>query len=313
MTTPNVKHELLSMGDYVWGRLSRRLVGLTDEELFWEPAPGCWTVHPEAEGSWVWDHVTPDPEPPPLTTIAWRVAHIAGHRSTGPDGGNDSRLRPWLGLQPLPAREDYGLPTDAASAVAMVERAASELHDALSEVSEDELWKPIGPIGGFYANHTRVAAFLHGLDELVHHAAEIALMRDLFRATRARDPFVTACLAADRAEVERLVAADPSVVGRVGDAEPALAVRAAEARNMDAVRLVAELGFDLDAMTSRSALHYSAGTGDLDVVRTLIELGADPGALDGTYKLTPLGWAEYFGRREVAEFLRPLTPSRSKA
>jgi hypothetical protein len=67
-------------------RLDRRLDGLTEEEFFWEPAPGAWTLHRRADdrgvttdgsGDWVLDYVLPEPHPAPLTTIAWRVAHIA--------------------------------------------------------------------------------------------------------------------------------------------------------------------------------------------------------------------------------------------
>jgi len=32
---------LLAQVDQVYGRLRQRLGGLTDDEYFWEPAPGC--------------------------------------------------------------------------------------------------------------------------------------------------------------------------------------------------------------------------------------------------------------------------------
>ena len=41
----------------------RRVEGLTDEEFFWEPAPGCWTVRPNEQGRWSADYEEPDPEP----------------------------------------------------------------------------------------------------------------------------------------------------------------------------------------------------------------------------------------------------------
>src|SRR6266545_2258023 len=60
-------------------RLSRRLEGLTDAEHYWKPAPSCWTVRPNASvpGKWEIDYDWPPPEPAPLTTIAWRVVHLA--------------------------------------------------------------------------------------------------------------------------------------------------------------------------------------------------------------------------------------------
>jgi hypothetical protein len=41
--------------DFVWGRFSDRLIGLTDEEYFWEPVAGCWTLRPDSTGRWVLD------------------------------------------------------------------------------------------------------------------------------------------------------------------------------------------------------------------------------------------------------------------
>ena len=40
------------------------------------------------------------------------------------------------------------------------------------------------------------------------------------------------------------------------------------------------------------------------MVKLLLELGADPNAKDPTHGSTPLGWAEYNGQTEVANYLR---------
>ena len=59
--------------DFHWNtQLRPRLVGLTDDEYFWQPVGDCWTVHPD--GSIDFSH--PPPEPEPVTTIAWRLAHV---------------------------------------------------------------------------------------------------------------------------------------------------------------------------------------------------------------------------------------------
>ena len=48
--------------------LGRILGGIGDEEFFWEPVAGCWTVHPRSEvraasadgcGEWVIDYEVP--------------------------------------------------------------------------------------------------------------------------------------------------------------------------------------------------------------------------------------------------------------
>jgi peptide-methionine (S)-S-oxide reductase len=45
-------------------------------------------------------------------------------------------------------------------------------------------------------------------------------------------------------------------------------------------------------------------SGSLDAVRVLVEAGADRGARDRIHSGTPLGWAEYLERPEIAAYLR---------
>ena len=44
-----------------------------------------------------------------------------------------------------------------------------------------------------------------------------------------------------------------------------------------------------------TALHLAAQNGDLDAIRALLELGADPTVRDGLYDGTPANWAEHGG------------------
>ena len=39
-----MKDDLVGLSDFTWQRTRSRLNGLSDEEYFWEPMPGCWTV-----------------------------------------------------------------------------------------------------------------------------------------------------------------------------------------------------------------------------------------------------------------------------
>lgn len=51
---------------------------LTDEEYLWEPVPGCWSIRPAGPGGrGEFEQAWPDPEPAPVTTIAWRLSHLA--------------------------------------------------------------------------------------------------------------------------------------------------------------------------------------------------------------------------------------------
>jgi hypothetical protein len=43
---------LITAFDYVWARLTGRLTGLTDEEYFWEPVAGSWSLRPGDDGRW---------------------------------------------------------------------------------------------------------------------------------------------------------------------------------------------------------------------------------------------------------------------
>jgi hypothetical protein len=47
----DVKRELVDLSNEAWRRTRARIDGLTDEEYFWEPAPGCWTIRQRDDGT----------------------------------------------------------------------------------------------------------------------------------------------------------------------------------------------------------------------------------------------------------------------
>jgi ankyrin repeat protein len=126
------------------------------------------------------------------------------------------------------------------------------------------------------------------------------------------DAFIAAALSGDRREVERLGShRDQARADR-----PALIVWAAARRLRGAVVLLAELGFDVNALGRsdipveqpwETALHEAAGRGDADLVRTLLDLGANPDMHDARFHATPLGWAEHFDQGHIIQLLGPLT------
>jgi len=63
-----------------YARLRDRLKGLTEEEFFWKPVPDAWTIYEDSPGHWTYHYEIPDPEPAPVTTIAWQVTHLATTR-----------------------------------------------------------------------------------------------------------------------------------------------------------------------------------------------------------------------------------------
>jgi ankyrin repeat protein len=137
---------------------------------------------------------------------------------------------------------------------------------------------------------------------------------DLLRAAGATVPppdpieeFLSACLAADRAMVDGLRAERPGLVREAITRRPDAVFQAAELRRPDAIRLLASLGFDVNVWARITPLHQAAYDGDVAVVETLLEVGADPEARDPGYGSTPLGWAEHARREAVIELLRPVT------
>ena len=59
--------------------------------------------------------------------------------------------------------------------------------------------------------------------------------------------------------------------------------------------------------TGRTALHLAAGAGELEVVKTLLDHGADPAATDPEFHATPRQWAEFLRRPHVVEYLSERT------
>src|SRR3984885_1609618 len=78
--------ELVDQLEWHWDRQLRpRLDGLTDDEYFWQPVPGCWTLTrreastapmPLGPGEFTMDYAPPPYDREPVTTIAWRLAHL---------------------------------------------------------------------------------------------------------------------------------------------------------------------------------------------------------------------------------------------
>jgi ankyrin repeat protein len=58
-----------------------------------------------------------------------------------------------------------------------------------------------------------------------------------------------------------------------------------------------------------TALHLAAQNGNLEVIRTLLELGADLSLEDGLYHATPAGWAAHGGHPAAAKLLSTWQPS----
>jgi Ankyrin repeats (3 copies)/Ankyrin repeats (many copies) len=157
------------------------------------------------------------------------------------------------------------------------------------------------------------------------HPDLVRFLTERGAAAPALDPeqrFVAAALAADQAALEALTAGRPGLAGAVRAARPALIVWAAAQGQPGAVELLAGLGFDVNAKGRsdvpaeqpwQTALHVAAMEGRLDLARTLLRLGADPGLRDQRFGSTPLGWARYFGQEQLVGLLDQVTAAEEAA
>lgn len=155
--------------EFHWSnQLRPRLQSLTDDEYFWQPVPDCWTVHRDGGV----DFVYPEPEPTPFTTIAWRLAHVIigvfAMRNHSHFGGPPADYESW----------PYA--TDAATALRQLDTEYQRWTAGVRALTDEDLNRPCGPAEGPYADHTMAVLVLHINREVIHHGAEIALLRDLY-------------------------------------------------------------------------------------------------------------------------------------
>ncbi len=166
---------IIDMFDYVWARLGTRLEGLDDEEYFWEPVSGCWSLRRGDDGVWRLDGEGgggPPPEPVPFTTIAWRIGHVA---ALAVGGFAEARFG-----SAEPAADTHGFPAHADEVPAFLDRNYRPWRDGLQGLDEEAWLAPIGPSFGPYADQNSIDLALHVLDEVIHHAGEIGVLRDLY-------------------------------------------------------------------------------------------------------------------------------------
>ncbi|GAA1816194.1 DinB family protein [Luedemannella flava] len=174
------RDDLIQLSDYAGGRLRQRLAGLTDEEYSWEPVPNCRTVRPTGDGRFRSDGPRTDQaDPRAFTTVSWRLAHII-------DLLTADRVAGWLAVTNVLTWPDVGDPGTAADALDALDLALAHWRTVLEATTEESLATTLGPVAGPYADATRRGFVLHILDELIHHGAEVALMRDLHAAAGGR-------------------------------------------------------------------------------------------------------------------------------
>lgn len=180
---------LLDQFDFHWREQVRpRLQGLTDDEYFWEPAADTWSLRPRGassapiqagRGAYTLDYAWPEPSPPPLTTISWRLGHVIvavlAMRSAGHFGREATDY------------ETFEYAATATLALAQLDEEVARWRAGVTSLGEEGLARPCGPSEGPWAEHPLAELVLHINRELIHHLAEIALLRDLYAHTRQKE------------------------------------------------------------------------------------------------------------------------------
>jgi DinB superfamily len=174
--------ELLSQLEWHWeNHLRPRMGGLTDDEYFWEPVPGCWSVRRRGEsaaplsvggGDFTMDYAPLPRADEPVTTIAWRLAHlivgIFGRRNAAHFGG------------PPADYQTFGYASSAAEALRQLDVGYANWVKGVRSLDADALARPCGPAEAPFGDSPMAGLVLHINREVIHHGAEISLLRDLY-------------------------------------------------------------------------------------------------------------------------------------
>ena len=166
-------------------QLRPRLAGLTDDEYHWEPVPGCWGVRRRGtsatavtagSGEWRCDFAMPEPTPAPVTTVAWRMGHlivgIFGMRCASHFAG------------PPMDYPSFAYAGTAAEALAQLDDGYAAWMRGVASLGARGMARRAGAAEGPFAQHTMAELVLHITREVIHHGAEIALLRDLWMGQR---------------------------------------------------------------------------------------------------------------------------------
>jgi len=118
------------------------------------------------------EYADPEPRPAPVTTIAWRLAHLIvgvfGTRAAEQFGG------------PPVDHQSFHYAGTAAQALQQLDEAYAAWLAGVTSLGDSGLARPCGPAEGPFAEYPMARLVLHINREALHHGAEIALLRDLY-------------------------------------------------------------------------------------------------------------------------------------
>ena len=172
--------ELVGQLSFHWDNVLRpRLDTLTDEQYLWEPVDGMWSIRPRSDATTpmaavaadvVIDDAVPEPTPPPLTTIPWRLGHLVsvfGQRASNHFGNGSF------------SDDTVDWPLTAAGMLELLDHHHDAWMTGIKGLDVAGLTRPCGPAEGPFADYPFAGLVLHINREVLHHGAEITLLLDL--------------------------------------------------------------------------------------------------------------------------------------
>lgn len=163
-----------------------RLPGLTDEEFRWEPAANCWSIRRRSEaatswaygpGEWVLDFEPEDKAPPALvSTIAWRLGHLQSMFA--------GRWEWTFGSRTGDPADLVDFSPEATATLDSLWQLADRWRTGVERLTDTELDQVgFGQYPWGLDPQLPIISIVWWINrELIHHLAEVALLRDLWAA-----------------------------------------------------------------------------------------------------------------------------------
>ena len=174
--------ELVDQLEWHWRhQLRPRLDGLTDDEYFWQPVPGSWTLSRRGQssapmsigaGEFTLDYASTPHDRAPVTTIAWRLG-APPRRVRATDRTPLRRLACSSPGRRLPGHRRGSTATARRRARCVDPRCPPPRHSRISSAPRRHLTAGV-------RGCTDGELVLHVHREVIHHGAEISLLRDLY-------------------------------------------------------------------------------------------------------------------------------------
>jgi hypothetical protein len=172
--------------------LNRAWSELSEDEFFWEPVPGCWSIRrrdecrtpdPFGKGEWVVDFdagVVEGKVVEPITTIAWLFWHVGSMAGRAADldflGGTRSAESGWTS----PYFVEHPVFLASSEAVDVMRTGWRALDQAIRASTDEDLELDTRFWSGPPAKGYQIIASI--LNEISHHGTQVCTLRDLYRA-----------------------------------------------------------------------------------------------------------------------------------